>query len=141
MTLLCMLISYLHHCTHKGKQERRGQQRAHQWDGLSQPPLSTLFIFSPYPHPCISVTPRRYQQWGILSYNPNNAGSGHKSSPPSVNFFTIRKIPLDVPEKAVLSINACCKRLSIHPCHAQYIWFPVPTYREPYHPFLTCLTR
>ena len=49
------------------------------------------------PNPVLLWPPIMYQQQGLLAYNPHSissiytAGAGPKSSPPSVNLFTLRK--------------------------------------------------
>ena len=57
--VLCMLRSYLHHCTHNGKQEIRGYQRYHQIDGILQPPLRNIFNLHPYTHPRVAVASKK----------------------------------------------------------------------------------
>ena len=99
-----MLRNYFHYCIHKGKQERRGKQRAHQLHDLLQPSLRALFLLTSFPNPRDDVTSRNVSTVRAACLSPHiipskdNARAGPKSfvrpyqqSQQSNSTFPIRK--------------------------------------------------
>ena len=91
-----------------------------------------LYCWPLIPAHVLMWPPIRYQQWGMIAYNPHRipskftAGAVPKSSFPAINLFSLKKVSEDEPSETLLSIHRFHPRWSIHPHCAKKKMAPSP---------------